>query len=378
MLALGRSAPAAETEARLERLRAGGTEVLALRCDVSDEDGLAKGCWAAVPERFALRGVFHCAGVWANGALPNQTVELYREALAAKVGGGWNLHRLTRDAELDCFVLFSSVAGPMGSRGQSNYAAANAYLDGLAHYRRERLGLTALSVDWGAWSEVGAAVRHGMVERSERGGVVSITPAKGLAILRRLLEEDTAQVMVSKVDWKKWAVSFPAEYAANVELLSGLMPAGSNSAGEAAKGGSGWMAQWLETPIAQRKKKLAARVEERLRAALSMGSRQTIDRARPLQEYGLDSLLAIELRNALSADLEMKLSSTALFDYPTMGGLTDWLFADVLKVAEGSADLADEVALLAADAITRDVVSGVSELSDEEVERLFQEKMARA
>ena len=118
---------------RLERLVGpAGTEVLALRCDVSDEDGLAK-VLAAVPERFALRGVFHCAGVWANGALPNQTVELYREALAAKVGGGWNLHRLTRDAELDCFVLFSSVAGPMGSRGQSNLCGGeDAYLDGLA------------------------------------------------------------------------------------------------------------------------------------------------------------------------------------------------------------------------------------------------------
>jgi acyl carrier protein len=205
--------------------------------------------------------------------------------------------------------------------------------------------------------------------------VVSIAPAKGLAILRRLLEEDTAQVMVSKVDWKKWAVSFPAEYAANAELLSGLMPAGSGDVG-AGKVGSGWMAQWLETPMGQRKQKLAARVEERLRAALSMGSRQTIDRTRPLQEYGLDSLLAIELRNALSADLEMKLSSTALFDYPTMGGLTDWLFDDVLKAGDAE-DSTDEAAMRLPDAITRDVVSGVSELSDEEVERLFQEKMAR-
>ena len=136
------------------------------------------------------------------------------------------------------------------------------------------------------------------------------------------------------------------------------------------------MAQWLETPVAQRKQKLAARVEERLRAALSMGSRQTIDRTRPLQEYGLDSLLAIELRNALSADLEAKLPQTALFDYPTMGGLTEWLFADVLKAGGDETERVEEAQPEAQVSSGEAVLAGVEELSDEDVERLFQEKMA--
>ena len=129
---------------------------------------------------------------------------------------------------------------------------------------------------------------------------------------------------------------------------------------------------------------LEARVEEQVRAVLAMPASQAIDGARPLQEYGLDSLLSIELRNALSADLETKLSATALFDYPTMGGLTDWLFDDVLKLA---AETALEPAVKQSWSEGRngsefaysremDVLNEVAELSDDEVERLFQLKMA--
>jgi acyl carrier protein len=368
----------------MRRLREQGTDVVCRLCDVSDDAALAD-AMSAIPVEFALRGVFHCAGVWENAALPNQTLERYRSALAGKVAGAWNLHRQTRSAALDCFVLFSSVAGLLGSRGQSNYAAGNAYLDALAHFRRERLGLTALSVNWGVWSETGAAVRHGVVEKSERSGAVSIAPVEGLDLLLRLLQEDYTQVMASRIDWKKWPLHWPAEAAANADLLAGVLPSSPAMRERSAEpdvaratgrhiGTVSWRDQLLAAQEAQRRPMLAARVEERVRTVLSLGGREAIDSARPLQEYGLDSLLSIELRNALSTDLGIKLSATALFDYPTLGGLTDWLFDDVLKLRDHD-EASDGEIHQSASEDRQDVLAGVAALSDDEVERLFQEKM---
>jgi hypothetical protein len=140
--------------------------------------------------------------------------------------------------------------------------------------------------------------------------------------------------------------------------------------------------QLLAAPEARRKAMLETRVEEQIRAALAMPAQQAIDGARPLQEYGLDSLLSIELRNALSADLETKLPAIALFDYPTMEGLTNWLFDDVLKLAgettvqPGPKQIATEGRVGSQFTSKQDVLSEVADLSDEEVERLFQLKMA--
>ena len=390
VLTLGRSEPVQEANTLFDRLREQGTIVVTARCDVSDERALEEAL-RAIPNGFALRGVFHAAGVLDNAALPNQNSEKFRSVLKAKVAGAWNLHRLTLLAELDCFVLFSSVAGVLGARGQANHAAANAYMDALAHFRRERLGLTALSVDWGVWSGAGAAVRHGAVERTERLGAASIAPADGLRLLGRLLEEDFTQVLASPVNWRRWAESSKAEAAANADLLTNLViaPHGERGLSEtkaavAKAGGSGWLARLLAAPEGQRRTMLEARVEEQIRTALAMPAHQAIDGTRPLQEYGLDSLLSIELRNALSADLETKLPATALFDYPTMGGLTNWLFDDVLKLASetavqlGSKQIATEghVGSQFAHKSQQDVLSEVADLSDEEVERLFQLKMA--
>ena len=385
VLALGRSEPDAEARGLFARLWEQGTLVVDERCDVSDERAL-EDALRAIPNGFRLRGVFHAAGVLDNAALPNQNSEKFRSVLKAKVAGAWNLHRLTLSAELDCFVLFSSVAGVLGARGQANHAAANAYMDALAHFRRDRLGRTALSVDWGVWSGAGAAVRHGAVERTERLGAASIAPQDGLRLLGRLLEEDFTQVLASPVNWRRWAESSKAEAAANADLLTNLViaPHGERGLSETttAVAKAGWLTRLLAAPEGQRWSMLEARVEEQIRAALAMPAHQAIDGARPLQEFGLDSLLSIELRNALSADLETKLSATALFDYPTMGGLTNWLFDDVLKLAgemtvqSGPKQIATEGRAGSQFTSKQDVLSEVADLSDEEVERLFQLKMA--
>jgi NADPH:quinone reductase-like Zn-dependent oxidoreductase/NAD(P)-dependent dehydrogenase (short-subunit alcohol dehydrogenase family)/acyl carrier protein len=381
VLALARSEPDAETQQMFSQLRREGVTIVAARCDVADEAALAAAI-DAIPHNYALRGVFHAAGVLDDGGLLQQTPDRLLTVLAPKVAGAWNLHRLTRSADLDCFVLFSSAAGIFGSRGQSNHAAANAWLDAFAHYRRERLGLTALSVNWGAWSEVGAAVRHNVVERI---GVDSIPPTEGFRIMERLLEANSTQALVSRVHWARWAGHAKAEAAANADLLTHVLPRAkkndvqpsSDQAGATPMHAihRGWRGELLSASQTQRLPMLEARIEERVRSVLSLPASETIAATRPLQEYGLDSLLSIELRNALSSDLEARLPATILFDYPTLVALTNHLFIDVLEMRPNESAAQSGQTAQQSD-VKQDVVKSVAELSDEEVEKLFQGKMA--
>jgi len=384
VLTVARSEPDGETQQLFAQLRQKGTEILAVRCDVSDEAVLTAAIHT-IPPAFSLRGVFHAAGVLDDGGLPQQTLSRFSSVLAPKVAGAWNLHRLTSSAKLDCFVLFSSAAGVFGSRGQSNHAAANAYLDAIAHYRREHLGLPALSVNWGAWSGTGAAVRYNVVERGERIGVYSIPPADGFRILERLLEENCAQALVSRVDWARWAAHEKAEGTANADLLMRVLqgpkysgpekngrPAGSDldAIVNNPTGQRSWRRGLESAPDKQQLPMLEARIEERIRAVLCLHASQSIAATRPLQEYGLDSLLSIELRNALSSDLEAKLPATTLFDYPTLASLTNYLFQDVLEIRTS------EEAAQNGKSPEKDVIESVASLSDDEVEKLFQGKIA--
>ena len=152
------------------------------------------------PNAPPLRGVIHAAGVLADGILTEMTLEQLDRAMAPKVQGAWNLHVATRDAPLDFFVLFSSVASVLGSPGQANYAAGNAYLDALAHARRAQ-GLPATAINWGPWAGSGMAAEGGRDASVKSRGMGLIEPELGLELLGRLMKSDAAQVAVMDARW---------------------------------------------------------------------------------------------------------------------------------------------------------------------------------
>jgi acyl transferase domain-containing protein/acyl-CoA synthetase (AMP-forming)/AMP-acid ligase II/acyl carrier protein len=232
-----------------------------------------------------LRGVIHAAGELADGVLLNQ--HSFHRALAGKALGAWNLHQATADRKLDHFILFSSAASLEGSPGQGGYAAANAFLDGLAAYRQQQ-GLPALSINWGPWAHTG------MAAGLDPGRAVgSIEPAAALSILGSLFRIAGPQVAV-----------LPDK------LHAAVVDAGTRR---------------KRTARAHAPRDIRSLVETETRAVLGMDSSQTLDGRQPLSECGLNSLLAIELRNKLAAGTGRNLPPDLLFHYSSVERLADFL-----------------------------------------------------
>jgi NAD(P)-dependent dehydrogenase (short-subunit alcohol dehydrogenase family) len=188
LVLLGRRAPSAAAEAELAHLRADGVTVLTAQADVAVADEVQRVLDQIAAELPPLRGVIHAAGVLADGRLANQTWAQFAKVMAPKILGTYHLDRLTRGLPLDFFVCFSAGAALLGSAGQVNYSAANAYMDGLMQARRAA-GRPGLSLNWGAWAEVGMAA--GVDERTkaqwQASGIELISPAEGVALLGQLL-----------------------------------------------------------------------------------------------------------------------------------------------------------------------------------------------
>ena len=198
---LSRRGPSADVEQSLNSIRERGSQVIVLRGDVADANSLAGALAQLPPEGPPLRGIVHAAGVLADGILTEMTLEQLDRAMAPKARGAWNLHDATHDAPLDFFVLFSSVASVLGSPGQANYAAGNAFLDALAHARHAQ-GLPATAINWGPWAGSGMAAEGGRDEAIKSRGMALIEPEVGLELLGRLMNSDVAQVAVMDAQWR--------------------------------------------------------------------------------------------------------------------------------------------------------------------------------
>jgi NAD(P)-dependent dehydrogenase (short-subunit alcohol dehydrogenase family)/acyl carrier protein len=365
---VGRRGASASSMVALRALEAKGATVRVVRADVVRSEDVARVMEEIRRELPPLGGIVHAAGVIDDGMLGQQTRERFDRVLAPKIAGTWNLHAATRDIPLDFFVLFASVAGVVGSAGQGNYAAANAFMDAFAHERR-REGLPAISIDWGPWADGGMAA--GVTETDRRrwaqAGIELMSSAVALGWFGELATASAAQAIVLPVRWRDFLANaggwpFLAEMAANH-----VAPQADTDTGKPAD-----LLRQLDAARPHRRRALLhAHVFELTRDVLGLQPPARFDIRQGFGELGMDSLMAVDLRNRLQRSIGRSLPSTMAFDRPTVAALVRYLSDDVLSLAaeDATASLDQPGAAAASGAV--DVLSNVEDLSDEEVERLL-------
>lgn len=312
-----RGAEADGAEAVRAELEALGATVTIAACDVADYQSVAA-LFQAIPADAPVRGVVHCAGVLDDGVLSQQTPERFARVMAPKVAGAWNLHLCTRELELDHFVLFSSVASVLGGAGQTNYSAANMFLDSLAFYRRAR-GLPATSLSWGFFdvrSGMTAHLQDADVARLARIGMMPLSLDEGVNLLEGIVAERAIHAVPVALDLVRMGATLERSNAPVPPLFRDLLRTRQNSTrrDEAQR----VRARLRSLSESERSAALGEMVREEVAAELGLTTASDVPVRRPLLELGLNSLMAVSIRQRLSLQMGIRVPATLLFDNPTV------------------------------------------------------------
>ena len=323
----GRRQPDTEAEEAIQELREQGVEVRVELADVTDLDAVDAMLERMDRELPPLGGVIHSVGVLSDGALGNQRWDNFETVLWPKILGAWHLHQATRDRDLDLFVLFSSRVGVMGNPGQANHAMANAFLDQLAGHRRA-LGLPGQAIAWGAWSEIGEAAEQKDRIESQRAALGGrwFTPQQGLRALDRLVRQDGTHSVVMAMDWSV----FEEAAESRPPLLEDLLTAAQEAAEETPESSSDDVLTRLRnTPSAERENVLVSFLQGEVQSVLRLSS--TPAPTVGFFDLGMDSLMAVELRNRLNRALAGSYTApnTLVFDYPDISSLATHLMDEI-------------------------------------------------
>jgi acyl carrier protein len=309
-----------------------GAKVVVARADVAQ--------WEEMVQVFAeinrsmppLQGIIHAAGVLDDGILLQQDWERFTKVMAPKVQGSWNLHRLTQEMPLDFLVSFSSASSLLGSPGQGNYAAANAFMDGLAHYRRG-LGLPGLSINWGPWGEAGMAAKLGerQHQRISAQGIEPIPLQQGISVLEQILGHSTSQVGVIPIDWSVFRKQLST--GRQLPLLSKLVGELDLLETELTKTKQDEFLERLESvPESERYDLLRTQIQTEVAKVLGLNDSQLPGFEQGFFDLGMDSLMAVELQNRMTHLLGVALPSTLIFDFSNIEQLTKYIASQLLQL----------------------------------------------
>jgi acyl transferase domain-containing protein/acyl carrier protein len=341
LVLVGRSAPSKAAQEVIDELNRSGVEVVTARADVAHADQVAMVLAGISQSMPPLKGIIHAAAVLDDGIILQMNRQRFQKVMAPKVSGAWNLHTLTKEMPLDFFVLFSSAASLLGSPGQGNYSAANSFLDALAHHRRT-LGLPALSINWGPWSEVGLAARPDRGGRLAHRGVGSIAPHQGLEILGRAMRQDVAQIGAMPFSIHEWRKFYPG--SEELPLFSYLVDeavADPTSATGQEQPGTITRGLIFSTNDGERAAVVESYLCEKVAKVLGL-SASKLNVQQPLNRLGLDSLMAVEVKNRIECDLGVTLSLMRLLKGANVSQLAAEI-VEQLGAAESPHESIDEV-----------------------------------
>ncbi len=360
LLLAGRRGPSAEALAIVQQMEAQGVQIIKALGDITDEEAVAQILDQVHTADLSLYGVVHAAGVLDDGILTQLNQERFARVMAPKLQGAWNLHRLTQHEPLDFFVMFSSAASLLGSPGQANYSAANAFMDALAHYRQAH-GLPGLSINWGPWSEVGLAAHPDRGQRLAFRGMESMTPAQGTAVFAHLLRQSAAQVGVMPMAWARWQQFYP-----DVSRLPWLSSVLSSSNGGTPTGPVSLSHAALHAMSApERQQTVRSFIKEQVAQVLGLAA-TAVDEHKPLIYLGMDSLMAVELRNRLDRAVNISLSAADIISGYSVADVS----AKVLALhTNGDLDVKASSPMENMELL----LAHVEHLSDEEVRMLLEE-----
>ncbi|KPA09304.1 short-chain dehydrogenase [Candidatus Magnetomorum sp. HK-1] len=322
-----RNAPDDSVLEKIKHLENSGAKILFIQSDISIESNAKELFINASESMPQIAGIIHTAGVLDDATIMNQTIEKFNNVLEPKTSGAWNLHVYSKDLNLDFLVFFSSAVSIIGSPGQSNYAAANSFMDSLAHYRHS-LGLPALSINWGLWE--GSSMLDSLDAMDQRRwsdrGLKYLNPKKGFGILKKLIPGKEAQVSVLPVNWS----TFLGQYLEN--KIPHFFDAFIKDNSKKISKKSNLIQRLKVLKIDKQKELIFKHIQDITSEIMGLDSTEKIGARKRLFDAGMDSLMAITLKNRLEADFEQSFVPTLVFDYPMIESIVKHIITDVLSL----------------------------------------------